>query len=120
MFSIRVSDPSVFPTFQAHPATLTVLISTAPGLSIHLLNKVDQYTTAGLERLGFYGDIWAALRVGPRIALRVGPPDHWLVTGRAARAGSRCAPGRRQRYRVTAPLGLGANRRRTQIHTNGH
>ncbi len=84
----------------------------------------------GLERLGFYGDTWAALRAGLRAVLRVGPPDH--ATRRAA--GPRYAPGRRAalcdgqpgsaarqtNFSFTAPLDLRTNGQRTLKHTNGH
>ena len=60
--------------------------------------------TTGLERLGFYGDTWAALRAGLRAALRAGlraalrtgPPGH--ATRRAA--GQCYAPGRRAALRA--------------------
>ena len=59
--------------------------------------------TTGLERLGFYGDTWAALRAGLRAALRaglraalrVGPPGRAArrAAGRAARRTDNSAAG---------------------------
>ena len=102
--------------------------------------------TTGLERLGFYGDTWAApraglraaLRAGLRAVLRTGPLGH--ATRRAAgpcyasgrRAALRVGPpgratrraagraARRTNYSATAPLDLRTNGRTTPIHTNGH
>jgi hypothetical protein len=65
--------------------------------------------TTGLERLGFYGDTWAALRVGLRTVPRVGPPDH--ATRRAA--GPRYAPGRRAALRTGLRYASG---RRAALH----
>jgi hypothetical protein len=116
----------------------------------HVLRCLSKYHgprhTTGLERLGFYGDTWTALRAGLWAALRAGlrttpqvlPQDH--ATRRAA--GPRYAPrhrtalrtgqpgcatrraagraSRRTNYSVTAPLDLRTNERRMPIHTNGH
>ena len=102
--------------------------------------------TTGLERLGFYGDtwaalragLWAALRAGLRAALRTGPPGHAtrraagpcyesgrlaaLRVGPPGRATSRAADraARRTNYSATVPLDLRTNGRTTPIHTNGH
>ena len=71
--------------------------------------------TTGLERLGFYGDTWAALRAGLRAALRAGlraalrtgPPGH--ATRRAAGQcyapgrGPRRTPDQLQRLRAAGP-----------------
>lgn len=56
--------------------------------------------TTGLERLGFYGDTWAARRAGPRAALRAGPRA-------AIRAGPRAAQlsDQPQRHSAAGPSG---------------
>jgi hypothetical protein len=82
----------------------------------------QQRRTMGLERLGFYGDTWAAQQAGLRIALRAGLRADRATRRAALRTGHRAAgrAARRTDYRVTAPLDLRTNGRRTPKHTNGH
>ena len=124
-------------------------VSAAPtslpgGVLLHVLCLPQQVPwtgqpgrTTGLERLGFYGDTWAALRAGLRAALRAGlravlrtGPLRVGSLGGLGRATRRAAGPPRARPRAAPHAGpttapprrwtFGPNGRTTPIHTNGH